>query len=193
MDKQPATLKLVVGLGNPGAEYARNRHNLGARVVALVAEKIHLKLSHHSHGASWGKIRSGNLHAVLALPLTYMNRSGYAVAALSHYYKVPLENLLVVVDDLNLPLGSLRLRASGSAGGHNGLKSIIAEVNSQDFPRLRLGIGKPPEGTDQADYVLSDFPAGEGARVEDMLAAAGKVVDLWLEQGPAAAAAACKS
>lgn len=112
-----------------------------------------------------------------------MNRSGLAIASLVHYFKIPCENILVVVDDINLPLGKLRFRANGSAGGHNGLKSILAELGSQDFQRLRLGVGRPPEGVDQADFVLSEFPDEDNKMVADMLAAAGSVVKLWLDLG----------
>lgn len=153
-------MKLVVGLGNPGREYANNRHNLGFQCLDHLARKHHI--------GGWARlcqarVASGavlDVPVVLAKPTTFVNLSGLAVGALVRRYRLPLGNLLVIYDDLDLPLGSLRLRPGGSAGGHKGMKSIIAALGTEGFPRLRVGIGRPPDG-DQVGYVLSDFTSEE--------------------------------
>lgn len=152
---------LLVGLGNPGREYRENRHNIGFMAI----DKICLTL-----GAKMGKLQSKALIAsvnwegkriILAKPQTFMNLSGQAVGSLLRFYKIPLGQLLVIHDDLDLPLGTLRLRPGGGSAGQRGLASTIQQLGTQDFPRLRLGIGRPPGQMDSADYVLQDFSSAE--------------------------------
>ncbi len=179
--------KLVVGLGNPGEKYRHTRHNLGAEAVALAARRLNLKLSHSSLGARWGRGRAEDVPVICALPKTYMNLSGRAAAALSRYFKVPADNLLVVSDDLNLPLGRLRLRSGGSAGGHNGLQSVIDLLGTMEFARLRIGLGSPTPEADQVEFVLSRPAAAERPVVEESLARAAEAIRVWLLQGLEAA------
>ncbi|MFH1502955.1 MAG: aminoacyl-tRNA hydrolase [Candidatus Eisenbacteria bacterium] len=176
-------MDVIVGLGNPGSEYDGTRHNVGFRVVGALAERHRVELR-----AGRGEFLSGRgriaRHAIeLALPLTYMNLSGVAVRELLAARELGPEGLLVVCDDVNLALGQLRLRSSGSDGGHNGLSSIIAQLGTCDFARLRLGVGGAPEGCDLADYVLERFEPDEEPLVDDMLARAGDAVRLLLARG----------
>lgn len=174
---------MIVGLGNHGPRYARNRHNVGYQIVEALAA---------AHGLSFGKrqskalIASGNIggqRVLLVKPETYMNGSGEAVQQLATFYKIPPARLLVLFDDLDLPTGKLRLRPFGGAGGHNGMKSIIARLSSQDFPRLRAGIGRPPGRMDPADYVLHDFSPAEEEIMAPARARAGQAILLWLQEG----------
>ncbi len=176
-------MKLVVGLGNPGRKYEHTRHNVG---YAVVAELARLGSGTHPRQRFRGEVIEadlGGVRALLLCPTTYMNRSGQSVAEARDFYKLPLENMLVICDDLNLPLGKLRFRASGSSGGHKGLEDIIRWLGSEGFARLRIGIGQVPEGWDAADYVLARFAESEKACIEQSIArAAGAVVD-WACRG----------
>lgn len=174
-------MKLIVGLGNPGARYQGSRHNLGADAVLRAAQRLKLELTHSTHSAHWGRIRDGAEEAILALPQTFMNCSGQAVAELSHYYKIQAEEILVVSDDLNLPLGRLRLRRGGSAGGHNGLKSVIEQIGGE-FHRLRIGIGEPG-AAEQVDFVLGRFRPEERDAAQAASDRAAEAVECWLRQG----------
>jgi PTH1 family peptidyl-tRNA hydrolase len=151
----PSSL-LVVGLGNPGAEYEDTRHNVGHQVVDALAEQLEVSFDHQPDVlVGWG--RHDDVEIGLAVPLTYMNRSGDPVAALREHYDLALDQLLIVVDDLHLPVGTIRLRPSGSSGGHNGLAHVAQRLGTTEFPRLRIGIGDEfPDGR-QSDYVLSPF------------------------------------
>lgn len=152
----PAPSHLVVGLGNPGAEYEGTRHNVGYQVVDALAERLDVSFEHELD-ALFGRATHDQQEIALALPLTYMNRSGDAVSALLKQSDLTPEQLLIVVDDLHLPIGTLRLRPSGSSGGHNGLANIAQRLGTTEFPRLRIGIGNEfPEG-EQVEYVLSPF------------------------------------
>jgi len=175
-------VKLIVGLGNPGERYEGSRHNLGADVVSQAARRLEIDLTHVSHEAQWGRGRADSADVILALPLTYMNLSGRAVLALSQYYKIQLDDILVVSDDLNLPLGRLRFRRGGSAGGHNGLKSIIEQFGSEDFHRLRVGIGRPGGEGQQVDFVLSRFLPEERAAVKESTERGAEGVLCWLRE-----------
>ncbi len=176
-------MKLIIGLGNPGREYQHTRHNLGAEIVAQVAKAASVRLARHSLGSLWGRGRRGPEEIVLALPTTYMNCSGRAAAALTRHFELSPEHLLAVVDDFHLPLGQLRFRARGSAGGHNGLESIIAELGSQSFHRLRVGIGEPPQAAEITDYVLGRFTSAEAAVIEPAQAQAVQAVLGWIDHG----------
>jgi len=175
-----------VGLGNPGKQYERTRHNVGFRVVELLARR---------HGpVSWrsrfrGKFaEAASIGALLLMPQTYMNDSGESVGPCLMFYKIPLERVIVVCDDINLPFGRLRFRRSGSDGGHNGLKSIILALNSLDFPRLRVGIGR--SGPDAIDHVIGAFNKDEESALPEIIARAADGVETSLRDGPEAAIAA---
>ena len=175
--------RLIVGLGNPGPQYAGNRHNAGFQVVERLAEAHEIKLDRLQFKARVGVGTIEGHHVVLAKPLTFMNLSGQAVGPLVRWYKVPLESLLVVMDDLDLPLGTIRLRPSGGAGGHKGLQSIIDALGTRAFPRLRIGIGRPPPGWDPADYVLHDFTPDEQPIIAQAYEQAMAAIECWLVEG----------
>ncbi len=174
---------LVAGLGNPGRKYADNRHNVGFRCVERFAFLHGLSFDRRQRRArvALGTIMQRSV--VLAKPQTYMNKSGYAVASLVNFYRVPVERTLVVYDDLDLPLGTTRLRPSGGTGGHRGMRSIVTQLGSRDFPRLRIGIGRPPGRMDPADYVLQDFSADEEPLVDEALKQAAAAIEAWLVEG----------
>lgn len=177
---------LVLGLGNPGEEYRRTRHNLGFRVVDALAA---------AHGGRWRRgvgpslvasVALADRRGALAKPLTWMNRSGHAARALRAQFEGPPEGrILVVVDDLDLPLGRLRLRPSGGDGGHNGLRSLITELGTSAFPRLRLGIGRPPgdDADDVVDHVLEEFLPEEEEAAAQLVARAQECVEAFVAQG----------
>lgn len=153
---------LIVGLGNPGREYQSTRHNAGFRAIDLLAEKLGCKIDKAKFQGLYAQVNYGGGKLFLLKPQTYMNLSGRAVLSLSAYFSIPPERIIVLFDDISLPPGRLRIRAEGSAGGHNGIKSIIAEVGSQAFPRVKIGVGaKPNPEFDLADWVLSTFSAKE--------------------------------
>ena len=153
---------LIVGLGNPGREYQSTRHNAGFRAIDLLAEKLGCKIDRAKFQGLYAQVNYGGGKLFLLKPQTYMNMSGRAVLQLSAYFSIPPERIIVLFDDISLPPGRLRIRAEGSAGGHNGIKSIIAEVGSQAFPRVKIGVGaKPDPEFDLADWVLSTFSAKE--------------------------------
>jgi PTH1 family peptidyl-tRNA hydrolase len=177
-----SAVKIVVGLGNPGKQYESTRHNVGWMVLDKLADRAgwtgHAK-ARDAAATAYGRYQDMDL--LLAKPTTYMNLSGVAVRKLLAKHHAPLSDLLIVLDDFDLPLGKLRLRANGSAGTHNGLKSIIAELGSQDFARLRVGIGEPER--EAKDYVLSKFTRLEKRTLDKVLAAAADAVEDWAESG----------
>ncbi len=180
-------MKLIVGLGNPGREYAETRHNVGWMTLDRLAERAGWNVRVKGRDAAAtvrGKYR--DLDLMLAKPLTFMNDSGIAVRKVLARERVPLEEMLVVVDDFALPYGRLRLRPSGSAGGHNGLRSIIGELGTDRFARLRVGIGEPRRGA--VDHVLSRFSSAERALLSELLDAAVDAVEDWAIEGTGAAA-----
>lgn len=152
---------LLVGLGNPGREYRENRHNVGFMVIDRLADSLKVNLTRVQNKALVGAGVMGDAKVVLAKPQTYMNLSGEAVSGLLRFYKIPTENLMVVHDDIDLPFGVLRLRPGGGSAGQKGVQSIIDRVGGQDFPRLRVGIGRPPGSRGGAGYVLKNFSAEE--------------------------------
>jgi peptidyl-tRNA hydrolase, PTH1 family len=180
-------MKLIVGLGNPGREYRDTRHNVGFLVIDELARRHQLTLSMAPSQVPDAFIakRFGAEPLLVAKPLTFMNRSGDAVAALARYYDVDPADLLVVVDEAALPFGRLRARARGSAGGHNGLKSIIERLGTQEFPRLRLGVGRGDARRDLADHVLSKFEPGERAELETFIARAADAAEMFAVDGVA--------
>jgi len=176
-------MKLVVGLGNPGRKYKGTRHNVGFDVLAELARRFgsgRPKLNFH------GETVDADLNGervLLLSPLTYMNNSGTCVQAAYSFYKLSAEDLLVVCDDLNLPLAKLRFRRGGSSGGQKGLRDIIQRLGRDDFPRLRLGIGSPPESWDSTDYVLGKFTKKEIPDIEEAIQLAAEAVVVWAKQG----------
>ncbi len=179
---------MVVGLGNPGREYAATRHNAGFMVVDALARALGVTFSRTRQQALLAEAQAGPHRVLLVKPQTYMNLSGQAVGPLVRYYRLPLERLLVVYDDLDLPFGTLRLRPRGGHGGHKGMRSIIEALGGrQDFPRLRIGIGRPPGRMDAADYVLQPFRREEAEAWPWIADRAVEGIRLWLTQGPDAA------
>jgi PTH1 family peptidyl-tRNA hydrolase len=153
---------LIVGLGNPGREYQTSRHNIGFMLVSHMAEKLHVSFTRMQSKALVTKTDYQNQKVILAKPQTYMNLSGQAVASLVRFYKIPLDQLMVVYDDVDLPFGRIRIRPSGGSAGQKGMQSIINQLGTQEFPRMRLGVGRPPGSKQAANYVLRDF-SGEDA------------------------------
>lgn len=178
---------LIIGLGNPGREYAGNRHNVGFHVVDRLAAHHRLSFTRRQANARVADGLIAGRRAILAKPQTFMNLSGRPVAALVRFYQIELENLLVVFDDLDLPLGTLRLRPEGGAGGHNGMRSIIEQLGAQGFPRLRIGIDRPPGRMDPADYVLQNFSRDEHAVMVEVYPRAMAAIVTWLTRGLAPA------
>jgi PTH1 family peptidyl-tRNA hydrolase len=180
-------MKLIVGLGNPGRRYRGTRHNVGWEVLAQLAARAGIRITEGEGFADVGRGTIGGRRVLLARPVTYMNVSGEAVRDLRRRHRLRPEDILIVVDDIDLSLGRLRLRAGGSAGGHNGLRSVIEALGTTAFPRLRVGIGRPPEGTDPAEFVLTRFTGDEAAVVEQSLARAVEVVEMVVTAGVDAA------
>jgi len=178
-------VKLIVGLGNPGPQYAETRHNVGFRVVDVLARQGGISLASEKFHGWFGQGRLAGQPVVLLKPTTFMNRSGRAVLAAGQFYKLSFEDLLVVADDLALPVGRLRLRALGSAGGHNGLQDIIDMLGSEQWCRLRVGIGTAVG--DATGYVLGRFAEDEQPLIEAAWERAAEAVCCWIEHGPQAA------
>jgi peptidyl-tRNA hydrolase, PTH1 family len=176
-------VKLIVGLGNPGRRYEGTRHNVGFDVVDQLAKTHHADWEAAPRGIDALIARWRPADVVLAKPLTFMNLSGAAVVGLLQFYKVELNELLVVVDDVNLELGRLRTRATGSAGGHNGLKSAIAQLGTEDFARMRIGIGRGDAQRDLADHVLTKFDRDEREDVAAAIGRAADAVELFVAEG----------
>ena len=156
-------MKLVVGLGNPGIQYEKNRHNVGFMAIDTFASKYNIELNIKKKKALFGKGKFNGEQVILLKPQTFMNLSGEAVLYLASFLKIKSENIIVVADDSDLPLGMIRIRKNGSSGGHNGIKSLIYSLKTSNFPRIRIGIGRPPEGSgiELSDYVLQDFTEEE--------------------------------
>ncbi|MBE3556233.1 MAG: aminoacyl-tRNA hydrolase [Firmicutes bacterium] len=173
----------VVGLGNPGPAYAQTRHNVGFCVVDQLAQQFHLRLAKRRWEALVATTFIDDKRLLLVQPQTFMNESGRAVAALTQWYRLPESHLLVVYDDLDLPPGSLRLRAKGQAGGHRGMASIIAALGTQAFPRLRVGIGHPGDRDAVISYVLGVPTGPERERLQQAIAVAAEAVLCWLREG----------
>ncbi len=177
---------LMVGLGNPGPKYANNRHNAGFQCLSRHAERHGLRFSFYRFRASLAQGIVAGRRLLLARPLTYMNDSGEAVQPLVRHYRVAPGDLLIVYDDLDLPLGKIRLRARGGSGGHRGVQSIVDHLGTVEIPRLRLGIGRPAYG-DPVDYVLDDWRADEWPVMEAAYERAVEAIDCFLQEGIMAA------
>jgi PTH1 family peptidyl-tRNA hydrolase len=185
---------LIVGLGNPGPSYAGHRHNVGAMVVVELATRAGASLRSHKARAVASEVRIGvapggapGPSAVIATPLSYMNESGGPVAGLMSFYKIPVENLIVIHDELDIPFADVRLKLGGGEGGHNGLRSVTKSVGTRDYLRVRVGIGRPPGRMDPADYVLHDFSSTERSEVPLLISDAADAVEHLVAEGLAAA------
>ena len=176
-------MHLIVGLGNPAPKYDGTRHNVGFDVVDLLAERLGLTFEGAPADAVMARQRGAEARVILAKPLTYMNLSGGAVQRMQHYFRIAPEALLVVADDVNLPLGRIRARPGGSDGGHNGLASIIAWLGTVEFARLRLGVGRGDARRDVADHVLARFERDEVETVEEMIERAADAVETFVADG----------
>ena len=188
--RKPACDWLVVGLGNPGENYARTRHNAGFRAVDRLAAALQVKVDRAKFRGLTAQAVWQGQKLLLLKPQTFMNNSGLSVMDAARFYKLPPERVIVIFDDISLPVGRLRVRADGSAGGHNGIKSIIGALNSQSFPRVKIGVGqKPHPDYDLADWVLSNFTRQEEVHVERAAPAAAQAALEVVAGGVSAAAA----
>lgn len=176
---------LVVGLGNPGDRYAGTRHNAGAMVLAELAHRAGAKLSAHKSRAAVAETRMspGAPRLVLAQPLSYMNTSGGPVSSLLKYYDLDVDNLVVIHDEIDLPLGAVKLKRGGGEGGHNGLRDITKALGTKDYVRVRVGVGRPPGRMDTADYVLKRFSGSESKELPLLISEAADAVEMLTEKG----------
>jgi PTH1 family peptidyl-tRNA hydrolase len=184
-------MRLIVGLGNPGREYAWTKHNLGFQVVAYLSELWGIPLTRHSQASVWGQGRVGAAGVILAQPTTYMNLSGQAVSRLLSYFKLTPGDLVVIHDDLDVPPWRLKLVERGGPGGHRGVQDIIATLHTEEFLRVKLGIGRPAAGLPSERYVLSPFPAEDAERVAQFIERGAQAVVLLLAEGLAGAQNRC--
>ena len=180
--EQAQDIKLIVGLGNPGARYAHSRHNAGFLIADRFARAHELDFARKRFNAQIAEGAVAGQRVMVAKPQTFMNSSGEAVGKLYAFYKIAPHDLLVIYDDLDLPLGKLRLRADGSSGGHHGMESIIARIGTSDFPRLRIGIGRPNPDAD-IDHVLGNFDPEERDIMNETFTRAADAIDMWLKDG----------
>ena len=182
---------MIVGLGNPGSQYEKTRHNVGFRVIDMIAGNLRTKVDRLKMKALTRQVDYQGSKILLVQPQTFMNLSGAAVSALATFYKIKPEHILVIFDDISLPVGKIRIRKDGSAGGHNGIKSIIQSLGTDQFPRVKVGVGaKPHPDYDLADWVLSKFSAQEEKNLQPALENAAEAALLVLEQGVEKAASA---
>ncbi|MFC7394731.1 aminoacyl-tRNA hydrolase [Scopulibacillus cellulosilyticus] len=172
-------MKLIVGLGNPGSKYEHTRHNIGFEAIDAISEKHQIPLTKTKFNALYGKGKINDEDILLVKPLTYMNLSGEAVAPLMNFYKLSIDDLLVIYDDMDLAVGKIRLRKKGSAGGHNGIKSLIAHLGTQDFKRIRVGIGRPDGRQPVIDYVLQRFGENEKDTISQAIEKAKEASAYW--------------
>ena len=183
--RKPSAGWMLVGLGNPGTKYERSRHNVGFRAIDLLCSQRGCRADRLRLKALTGFCELGGQKVLLVKPMTYMNLSGQAVRPLADYYKIPPEHILVVSDEVSLPVGKLRVRTKGSAGGHNGLKNIIAQLGTDAFPRIRLGVGAPPHPEyEMIDWVLSTFQNQDAEEMEKAAARAADAVVCYIEKSP---------
>ena len=179
---------LIVGLGNPEKKYDKTRHNIGFDTIDALADKYNISMNEKKHKALCGTGVIDGVKVLLAKPQTYMNLSGDSVAEIVNFYKIdPEEEMIVIFDDISLAPGNIRVRKKGSAGGHNGIKSIIARTGTQNFMRIKVGVGEKPAGWDLADHVLGRFSTEDRKLVDEAIAKAAKAVDIIISQGTDAA------
>lgn len=175
-------MKIMVGLGNPGKQYEHTRHNVGFDVIDELSRRFNIPLDQSKLKGLYGIGFYKGEKVLLLKPLTYMNLSGESIRAVMDYYDIDLEDLLVIYDDLDLPVGKIRLRQKGSAGGHNGIKSTVAHLGTQQFNRIRMGIDRPQNGMSVPDYVLGKFHKEEQSQVQDVIQKSADACEAWLER-----------
>ncbi len=178
---------LIAGFGNPGREYRNTRHNVGFRLIDSVVSEFNTKLTKVQFKAMTGTIELDDARIILAKPQTFMNLSGQAVAALMRFYKIPLDKVLVAHDDIDLPLGTIRIRPGGGSGGQKGLASTIEKLGTQDFPRMRIGIGRPSGSQEAAGYVLQEFSNSDEKVLQNVLPQAVEAIKVFVADGLEAA------
>lgn len=178
---------LIVGLGNPGNKYAGTRHNIGFSAITYLSDRFHISFTQSKYNAIFGTGYIGSEKVILAMPQTFMNLSGESVRPLADFFKIPPSNILVIFDDISLDVGQLRIRKKGSAGGHNGIKNIIQHLGTQEFPRIKIGVGEKPQDWDLADHVLARFPAEQEPEIRQSLEAATDACEKILTDGIEAA------
>lgn len=181
------TMKLIAGLGNPGRDYAGTRHNIGFGVIARISDKYQIPLTSKEHKAVCGKGMIGGEKVILAQPQTFMNLSGECIRSFADYYKIDPEDIIVAFDDISLGVGQLRVRQKGSAGGHNGIKNIIEHLGTNEFPRVKVGVGGKPEGGDLVRHVLGRFSKGDEKIIGEVLDFAVEAVEAIVSEGVDAA------
>ena len=177
-------MKLIVGLGNPGKEYSGTRHNVGFAVIDELSSEYSIDVNKGKFKGVYGEGRINNERVILLKPLTYMNLSGESVKAVSDFYKIPVEDIIIIYDDISLPVGGLRIREKGSAGGHNGIKSIIAHLKTDEFPRIKVGVGSKPEGGDLVNHVLGHFSKDDAVLMSDSEKRAAHAAAAIIKSGP---------
>jgi len=178
---------LIAGLGNPGRQYEMNWHNSGSMVLEILSRRHSIRISRIRCQGLIGQGLIGNCRCYLLRPTTFMNRSGESVRQALAYFRIPLQNCLVLTDDVDLPFGQIRIRETGGAGTHNGMRSVVGSLGCEDFPRIRIGIGPQPENQDIADFVLEDIPADQRESFSQILAKAADAVEMILQDGLAQA------
>ena len=178
---------VIAGLGNPGPQYINTRHNVGFDTVDVIADKLQININKIKHKALIGEGMLDDTKIMLVKPQTYMNSSGESIRDIVEWYKIPLSNLIIIYDDIDLDLGKIRIKKKGSSGTHNGMKSVIYQLQSEDFPRVRIGLGKPPEKWDLVNYVLGKFPPEERKVVDVAVKLAAKAVEVIINSGVEAA------
>ncbi|WP_232699020.1 aminoacyl-tRNA hydrolase [Brevibacillus daliensis] len=174
-------MKVIIGLGNPGKQYEDTRHNVGFLAIDKISKQLNIPLSQMKFRAIIGEGNVSGEKVLLVKPQTYMNLSGETVGQLVSYYKITANDLIVIYDDLDLPVGKLRLRVKGSAGGHNGIKSIIAHLGTQEFNRIKIGIDRPEQGKSISDYVLHSFPKSDMSFIQDAIDLSAKACEDWVQ------------
>ncbi|MEA4832153.1 MAG: aminoacyl-tRNA hydrolase [Oscillospiraceae bacterium] len=180
---------IVAGLGNPGDKYSRSKHNVGFNTLDLLSSKQGFTINHSKWNALYTDTVFCGRRVLFVKPQTFMNNSGQAVRDICDFYKIPPEKLIIIYDDINLLPGCIRIRSKGSAGGHNGMKDIIFQLGSDNFPRIRIGVGEKPEGWDLADWVLAPFSEDDGKKVSEAISNACDALTVMLESGIDAAMA----
>ena len=174
---------MIVGLGNPGKEYANTKHNIGFITIDYLAEKHNFKINKIKHKALFGEGFISGEKVIMLKPETYMNLSGQSVKEAMDYYKLDIENLIVIYDDIDIPMGSLRIRKKGSAGTHNGMRSVIGQLGNDNFPRIRIGIGADRGNIPLANYVISGFNKKEVEIMEEAVINASSAIEKWISDG----------
>ena len=174
---------IIAGLGNPTREYEKTRHNVGFEVIDVLADMLGTTVEEKKFKGCYGRGIIGGEKVLLLKPQTFMNLSGESIRAASDFYKVDPEHIIIIYDDISLDVGQLRIRKKGSAGGHNGIKNIIAHLGTQEFPRIKVGVGDKPKKMDLADYVLSRFSKEDRAAMEDAFKEAAKAVEVMITEG----------